>query len=231
MNYCLWCHEEIIDETNWFSFINGKEQNNLCHNCQNEFKFISGLTCRKCRKRSTNKICNDCLSWRHFFSEKDPLEQNVSTFYYNGFLKDVIARWKYRGDYILIDMFTTHIKKTIRKCMKHILSDAILVPIPLSKERLTERGFNQSLAIAERISELQIQIQPILERVHGEKQSKKTRAQRIFGKNPFNLLKKTNKTVILVDDIYTTGTTIRHAATLLKQSGCPKVYSYSLIRG
>src|SRR5699024_5852153 len=100
-----------------------------------------------------------------------------------------------------------------------------------SKERLINRGFNQSLAIAEKLARNTSDIQQVLQRIHSEKQSKKTRSQRIFGKNPFKLIKKTNKSVILVDDIYTTGTTLRHAATLLKQGGCPAIYSYSLIRG
>src|SRR5690625_1097913 len=71
----------------------------------------------------------------------------------------------------------------------------------------------------------------ILTRIHSEKQSKKTRSERLSADNPFVAAKKVNKPVILVDDIYTTGTTLRHAATLLKEQGCPEVYAYTLIRG
>lgn len=221
----------MIDEADWFSFINGSEINNLCRQCEKELKFISGCTCVKCYKLTRSQLCDDCMKWSQFFNGNDPLEKNISTFHYNDFLKEVIAKWKYRGDYVLIDMFNTHMTKTVKKLWKSIVSEAIFVPIPLSRERLTERGFNQSLAIAEKLVKNKNDIQPILQRIHGEKQSKKTRTQRIFGKNPFKLIKKTNKSVILVDDIYTTGTTLRHAATLLKQGGCPAIYSYSLIRG
>lgn len=231
MSYCLWCYDEIIYEGYWHSFVNGKEMTPVCKKCATQLKTISGKTCQKCNRQSINDICSDCLKWQRFFNEDDPLERNISTFHYNDFLKDVIAKWKYRGDYVLVDMFHNYIKQTINKHLRTKLHNAIVVPIPLSPERLQERGFNQSLAIADKITHHKDIIQHVLQRVHGEKQSKKTRTQRIFGKNPFKLIKKTNKSVILVDDIYTTGTTLRHAATLLKQSGCPAIYSYSLIRG
>src|SRR5699024_2546140 len=149
----------------------------------------------------------------------------------NDLMKEMIAKWKYRGDYELLNAFSKDIKATMNTHLQNILKEYVIVPIPLSEERLHERGFNQSLAIANKLTDDKHRIQDILERTHGEKQSKKSRDQRIFRKNPFKLTKIINKTVILVDDIYTTGTTLRHAASLLSQSGCPAVYSYTLIRG
>jgi len=49
--------------------------------------------------------------------------------------------------------------------------------------------------------------------------------------NPFNLVKSLNNPVLLVDDIYTTGRTLRHAAQLLKEAGCQEVYALTLCRG
>src|SRR5690606_12881635 len=98
----------------------------------------------------------------------------------------------------------------------------------LSKERLMERGFKQAKMLADF---LPIEMVEPLSRVHGEKQSKKTRQERMIAENPFFIKETINKKVILVDDIYTTGTTLRHAATLLKEHGCPEVYSLTLIRG
>lgn len=231
MNFCLWCDVEIIYQVHWKTLLNGNRKGRLCHECFQRISFINGEVCTKCCRESKLPICHDCKRWQLFFNGEDPLLTNIATFKYNDFMKEVIAKWKYRGDFILIDMFTKQIQKTIQTGMNSFFDNSILVPIPLSKERLEERGFNQSLAIAERITDDARKINNIIERIHSEKQSKKSRSQRIFRKNPFKLLKKTNKTVILVDDIYTTGTTLRHAAKLLKQSGCPAVYSYSLIRG
>ncbi|MGN8647387.1 ComF family protein [Gracilibacillus sp. HCP3S3_G5_1] len=108
-----------------------------------------------------------------------------------------------------------------------------VVPIPLTTEGLHARAFNQATAIAELIAkQYKLPIVHTLSRKERftEKQSKKSRKQRLMTKNPFFLTKTLESDVLLVDDIYTTGMTIHHAATLLKEAGCQKIYSFTLIR-
>jgi competence protein ComFC len=158
--------------------------------------------------------------------DKDALANNHSIYAYNDFMQNLIAKWKYRGDYQLGQAF----KHPMMDAFSHefLKKKAVAVPIPLSEERLIERGFNQAKMLAHF---LPFQSVEALNRVHGEKQSKKTRNERIFTENPFILNTPIKKPVILVDDIYTTGATIRHAAALLKEHGTPEVYSLTLIRG
>lgn len=231
MNHCLWCHEEIMNEFSWKTLLFGVEGRKVCDCCQERFSLIKGETCKKCFRESKQPLCYDCRRWEDFFNGEDPLVKNVSTYTYNSFMQEVVAKWKYRGDYELVYMFTNVARRSFYNHFRAYLEEAIIVPIPLSKERLEERHFNQSLALANTLMKDKRQISQLLSRINHEKQAKKTRRQRIFGKNPFKLEKKTNKTVILVDDIYTTGTTIRHAASLLLKNGCPQVFSYTLIRG
>lgn len=231
MNNCLWCDTELVNQLNWYTFINGTQSEKLCSECFGQLEFINDSTCTKCFRKSTNKICNDCEKWIKYFDGKDPLIKNVSTFAYNQFMKEVVAKWKYRGDYLLGEIFKNYVQRTIYKHYRSILKTSIIVPVPLSDERLHERCFNQSLIIAMMITDNESKIHNIVSRIHSEKQSKKSRSERLFTKNPFKLNKTINKTVILVDDIYTTGTTLRHAASLLLERGCPAVYSYTLIRG
>lgn len=231
MNTCYWCEREIIKQLDWKTLIIGRENDLLCEECIKELEVINEPFCMKCFKSSTDKICDDCKSWEEYFLGNDPLEKNISTFYYNEFLKEIIAKWKYRGDYILGKIFYHEIKLTIKRYYQPYLKEAVLVPIPLSNNRITERGFNQSELIAQLMTNDHKKIVHLLERVDDEKQSKKSRMERIYTKNPFKLRKTINNSVILVDDIYTTGTTIRHAARLLKENGCPAVYSYTLVRG
>ncbi|MFC2947265.1 ComF family protein [Virgibacillus sediminis] len=158
------------------------------------------------------------------------MDWNHSLFTYNSAIKEMVAAWKYRGDYQIGSIFkaamtTSYQRKfsTIHKDHKEMLA----VPIPLSQERMNERGFNQAQMLAEY---LPLKTASVLTRHHGEKQSKKSRAERVGTKNPFEVKRQLNKPVVLVDDIYTTGTTLRHAAELLKQNDCPAVYSLTLIR-
>lgn len=140
-------------------------------------------------------------------------------------MKDIMAKWKYRGDYELVNMFKAGMEKRFKDNFhKQVLT---LVPIPLSKTREQERGFNQAEALA---GLLGLPMIHALARVRNEKQAKKSRAERLQSKNPFQLKHRMDTPVLLIDDLYTTGTTLHWAAFLLKSAGCPKVYSFTLIR-
>ncbi len=143
-------------------------------------------------------------------------------------MKDIITKWKYRGDYVLGHMFADVFYETFQRVFSNLKEEVLVVPIPLSDERLAERGFNQAEMLAHFLCE---QPSSFVERVQGEKQSKKTRQERILSKNHFKIKKRINKPVILVDDIYTTGATLRHVAVQLRKNGCPKVYGFTLARG
>ncbi|WP_237739228.1 ComF family protein [Bacillus xiamenensis] len=110
------------------------------------------------------------------------------------------------------------------------IKEPVLVPIPLSKERLKERGFNQSVMLASMIGGPIFQ--PLI-KVHQRKQSKKSKNDRLNQKGLFQLKQPDPivlKDVILVDDIYTTGATVYHAARILKDAGAKSVSSFTLIR-
>lgn len=229
MMHCLWCEQVIIKERMWSNFLTLEEKNYLCSSCEHQLEKIKGKTCKKCSRPFEDEgLCQDCKFWQKHYGV-DPLEQNISVYLYNDFIKEVINRWKYRGDYTLVKIFKPVFKKGFIKCFpKELRKESIIVPIPLSQKRLIERGFNQAKALAQLLSG---DIYQPLSRIHGEKQSKRTRKERLKTENPFSIIKQVDKSVILVDDLYTTGTTIRHAATILKEAGCPRIFSYTLMRG
>lgn len=228
MNCCLWCDENIIMQINWESVIHLRQRPLLCEDCINQLEKLSGNKCRTCSKQTTERQCDDCKKWTNIYTNNDPLKKNVSLYTYNDYMKEMIAKWKYRGDYILSEVFKDAFRSYFNEEFAEVKNETIIIPIPLSKERLFERGFNQANVLASFISD---HMEQLLERVHSEKQSKKSRIERMTSANPFRLTKAVQKPVILIDDIYTTGRTIRHAAALLKSNGCPAVYAYTLIRG
>jgi competence protein ComFC len=174
---------------------------------------------------SHHSECYDCKRWKKL-EIGDALTSNYSIYHYTTSIKELIAKWKYRGDYILGEIFRSDMKAAFHSLQ--FKKDITIVPIPLSKERLQERAFNQAEMLA---SFLPAQTVLALKRTNGEKQSKKDRQARLNAPNPFIVMREMKKPVLLIDDIYTTGTTLRHAAYSLKQQGCPAVYSLTLIRG
>jgi competence protein ComFC len=171
-------------------------------------------------------LCLDCQRWEEDQKWKGVLDKNISLYEYDDFLKDIIARFKFRGDYILCRIFARKINEILKT-----LDYGAIVPIPLSNERLMERGFNQATALA---NEAGLQVMDILQRTHTEKQSKKSRQERIQLQQIFTVKKLPaimNQSIILIDDIYTTGSTLRHAAKELKEAGANSVTALTVARG
>lgn len=219
----------------WKFLILGPEGSLLCEKCKAKLEPIKGTTCTICGRPTKNlkeefvvgDKCLDCVKWEESEKWGRVLDRNISIYIYNDLLKEIIARFKFRGDYVLARIFSEEIKLTIQK-----LNYDWIVPIPLSKERLYERGFNQAEALVREAGEKPHQV---LSRIHSEKQSKKSREERIQVDQVFQISANENdvkgKRILLIDDIYTTGSTLRHAALILKEAGAENIQSLTLARG
>ncbi|MCA0971563.1 ComF family protein [Halobacillus litoralis] len=203
-----------MTQVTWTNVFLPPKRSSICEGCLSQFERITP-TCPKCGRGDSTGLCFDCERWG--MDKEDPLEKNTALFAYNDFAKDWVAKWKYRGDYELL--------YSLREQVASL--EGPLVPIPLSDERLAERGFNQSEAVIRLLGGESVSL---LERSGTSKQSKKQRAERVTSENPFRLVEPIRAPVTIVDDIYTTGTTLRHAASLLKEAGCPSVSSFTIFR-
>lgn len=230
---CLICHEIIQPTMGWKDIFSEEKELNLCPTCEGKFELIEGEQCRVCSRSFQflderfrhGDMCHDCKRWEEDDDWKGYLDSNHSIYLYNEFFKEVMATFKYRGDYVLAIIFTEKIKEFLKK-----IQPDLLVPIPLSKERLYERGFNQAEAL---LIESGLTPTILLNRIHTEKQSKKSRLERIHIPQVFQVdgqIEIIGKNILLIDDIYTTGSTLRHAAKLLKESGAERVQSLTLAR-
>lgn len=232
---CVVCHEELSVQIGWVQLFSKESNTPLCNNCKQKLTEISGEMCGICGRSFENgeyvfkkgDLCFDCIRWEQNPEWQGLLEKNISLFSYNDFLKDTLATFKYRGDYLIVQAFSDYVKLKL----KGVEADCF-VPIPLSEERLFERGFNQAEAL---IVEVGIHPTHLLARIHTEKQSKKSRSDRIHLHQVFRMLPGagdiSGKRVLLIDDIYTTGSTLRHAAKALKMAGAVSVSSFTLARG
>jgi competence protein ComFC len=154
--------------------------------------------------------------------------------------------FKFRGDAILADGFEKELKKTYSRIIDHRLRFRFLnlrrggeyeaiVPIPLSRERLVERGFNQAELLARKLG--QPIVDALIREKNEQKQSKKNRRERLLMREtPFHLKDDhvrivTGKKILLVDDLYTTGATMRLAATAFTPAHPKQIDSLTLIHG
>jgi competence protein ComFC len=229
--FCLICHEQIVSPFGWVDLFTRDKKEVICLSCQGKLQRIVGEICDICgrpfgtleSKYRMGERCYDCLRWEDDPDYQGLLTRNYSLYGYNEFLKEVIAKFKYRGDYVLVKIFADEIKMKLTE-----IKPDYIIPIPLSDERLYERGFNQAEAL---IAESGTKSSPILTRIHSEKQSKKSRTERIHIAQVFKANQNVTGKIILIDDIYTTGSTLRHAAKALKLAGAESVYSLTIARG
>ncbi|WP_059103369.1 ComF family protein [Shouchella shacheensis] len=236
MNLCLVCGESFWQPYSWKSLFGLSEHKGLCLNCSEKLVRLGERGCLRCHRslegdqvvRAREGVCYDCIRWEKRLGE-DVLKANYSLFAYQSLVKEMITSYKFSGDAKMSVFFSKELETVY-----HRWFDACLVvPIPLSPSRLAERGFNQAELLLEGWA-----VDPkLLYREEREKQSKKGRKERISHVNhppfycaPAEISQLTLQDVLLVDDIYTTGTTVRQAATVLKNSGARSVSSLTIAR-
>ena len=116
------------------------------------------------------------------------------------------------------------------------LQKFLVIPLPLSKERLTERGWNQSEILAREICKLDknfLLCTNILQKIrHTQPQTKLDRNERLINlKNCFGITNKKliqHQHIILIDDVTTTGSTINEARQLLQSAGVASIQAFTL---
>ncbi|MBC1388262.1 ComF family protein [Listeria innocua] len=215
---CLLCLQPVKQAASWEISWLLSEEILCCASCLAGFEKLTGPLCIRCSRESSDEFCKDCQG-REFF-----LDSNRSLYQYNDFAKEYMKRFKFQGDYVIGAIFQKELKKYF------VASKMTIVPIPVSGARKLERGFNQTTAI---LKQSDLRYQEFLAKKHSEKQSKKTKRERLETEQVFYLageIGSSEKEIILFDDIYTTGSTLNLAAQVLKESGVKKVSSLTIFR-
>jgi ComF family protein len=157
---------------------------------------------------------------------------NRSAVCYSAEMKAWLARYKYRGDERLLQLFAAMLMYAYHKLLEaeeiHYDRFDYITFVPLSDQRLLERGFNQAELLAREIGmRVNTPVIALLNRVvHTDKQSFKRRSERLqdlggaFMINPIPLNElQTVKPlrILLIDDVYTTGSTLNQCASVIRE--------------
>lgn len=160
----------------------------------------------------------------------------ASAFVYEGVVRDLIRRMKYQDDPLVAVDLASLMVPALNVLGQYVnLKQAVLVPVPLSRWRFVTRGFNQAEVLAEELSKLtgvKMNANALL-RKHTSAQHNLTREERfanLFGAFALARRAKFSETVILVDDIYTSGATLFEVANLLRAAGVKEVAAVTVAR-
>lgn len=231
MNLCIGCNKEMIENcsiTQLISFIK-IEPKVICETCTAKFEKIELDTCcPNCyRKQLDHSICHDCLNWQEVYPEYSLCHRALYT--YNEFGKEWMQRFKFTGD--------IRVAKMVADRLANVLSEYekidVIIPVPVSQKSFEKRGFNQTEIL---LKTAKISFLSALENKSTEKnQATKNREERLNTVQPFFVKKDkqtdiNNKSVLIIDDVYTTGRTILYAMESVLNAGAKSVATFSLFR-
>ena len=202
--------------------------------------FIFPPTCGFCNKMREGYLCQDCkqkitnsnfyLNQLDFYQNKDNfIEEHFYLFSYVEPIRGKILQYKFDDKAYLANTIYEFFMNN-EKLYRFLKKYDIMIPIPISLSRKRERGYNQSELLARKISKMAgipIEMQVLKKAKNNQPQSSLNKEQRRENvKNVYkvqNEVKIQNKEILLLDDIYTTGSTANECARMLKQAGCQTV--------
>ena len=207
----------------------------ICRDCAAVPRSVGLYTCCKCGKpvEPEEEYCPDCRQKKHIYY------RGAATFRYRS-ISGSLYRFKYEGRREYADYYGVEMARTLEDFLAQAGSSHIpdlLVPVPCSAQRLRKRGYNQAAVLAQKLSE-RSQI-PVAE--SALERSRDTQAMRSMSASERqNNLKKAFhaygnsvrlKSIMLIDDIYTTGATIDACARTLLEAGAEEVNFLTLAIG
>jgi len=213
---CLLCDQRLPDS---------QDNINLCPDCLGETRSISPGHCSCCSRifhsSASNHLCGTCIDRPPAFSSVYAVGA------YSGSIKSAIHKLKYRNQLSLAPSLGKLITDTLTEQTGTFTPDCI-IPVPLHVSRLRRRGYNQALEIARPVAKrLKAPLEPMLlrrERNTPQQQGLTAKERQKNLRNAFTLTRPTAaRRVLLVDDVMTTGETLRECSRVLIDGGIEEV--------
>ena len=221
---CILC-DKPIKKVNTYS---------LCKDCFKELNFIQD-GCIKCGKpiiyHSLEKL--DLCGCSYCFNKSFYFDKAISCIEYSDISKSMILGFKYKNKTYMAKYISNIMKEKLD--LENIKFDYITF-VPLHKKRMRKRGFNQSEKIAKELGKM-IDI-PILDCIYRKSNTNRLynlnrKERKIELKNAFLVKENINyangKNILLIDDIFTTGSTVNEISKLLKLNNVNKIFVMTLL--
>ncbi len=204
----------------------------LCPKCQNKLEYFAYETCLYCNKKSLYGLTHPGCQ------QEFGIDGFTTVFKYNETLKQIIKAFKYRRALAVWEEFSLLIKPNKLIKLKNWPKADFLQPIPLHTNKLNDRGFNQAEIIGNFFNHfLKLKVSDLLLRKKETKPQAQITTKRKRKSNiskAFIMNKKAevkNSVIILIDDLLTTGDTMKEAGKVFKKSGAKLVFSLTLAKG
>lgn len=226
--YCIRCGK-IIDSTRTYS---------LCDDCVRNFHWTNKKTCEKCGKlmeeEGIYELCKDCRHNTHYF------RQGFTCLMYGLYERELVWAFKYGKQGYMGEKLGAMMIDRLEAEFKNGLIIDIIIPVPLHQNKRRQRGFNQAELMARPLGKawgLPLEAKVLYRR-------KSTPA--MSGLNPIHRRENVagafvvergkeekikEKSILLIDDVYTTGSTVDECSRVLLEAGAKEVFVLTLAAG
>lgn len=209
----------------------------ICRDCVKKLSPVRQPSCKKCGKELLHErmeLCADCIRHPHTF------DSGAALLNYNDAAKESMAAVKYKNKREYLDFYAEAMARRFERQIRDWKPE-VLIPIPIHPSRRRKRGFNQAEELARRLGKhWKIPVETRLLR-----RNKRTMPQKML--NSEERLKNLEQAfvlgdqaaikhpipqrVVLIDDIYTTGSTMEACARVLRAAGVEKIYFLTICIG
>ncbi len=204
----------------------------------NILDIIYPQVCGICGKLDKNSLCKKCeiklrseavYGIEDYENTTSYFEKHLYIFLYEGEARNLILNYKFKDKTYIYKTFVNFLRKNEKMCVQ-IKKYDIIMPVAISRKRERQRGYNQSAIFAKDLAkELKIKyIENVLFKIKDNKPqstlSKEERMQNV--QNIYEIKQKEkikNKKILLIDDIFTTGSTVNECSKKLKEAGVKEV--------
>jgi len=208
-------------------------QEGICTDCLSAIHWIEPPFCSRCgipflSREEKSHLCGACSKEEKYFTMGRALGC------YEGPLRKAVHRWKYEGKTHLSPLFGEWMAERFFHYWETNLFD-LLIPVPLHPGRLRERGFNQALLLARELSRrtglpyrkrVLEKKKPTLPQASLSGRERETGVRGAFHLEELEEIR--DKVILLIDDVYTTGTTVNECSKVLMAGGAKRVDVFTL---
>lgn len=205
----------------------------ICDSCRKKIKKISEPRCKRCGRPIRSKeqeFCHDCQNKKHIYKE------GMAVYLYKGEVRKAVHRMKFQNQRVYARIFGRLMAKEAEEKIQRWGAEAV-IPVPMYRKKQRLRGYNQAELLAREITDqrnlplicdlvLRVKNTKPQKELEGKDREENLKKAFIITKNDVKLRK-----ILIVDDIYTTGSTVDAIAEVLKKSGVEEIYFLSLCIG
>lgn len=218
---CLFCGGVVAEEAGAA----------VCPDCQGQIEWVESPVCSCCglvfaSREGEDRLCGPCQT------DPPPFARARAAAVYEGPVAAAVKRLKFERQMAYLPVLQHWLQQP--RCRELAEAADLMIPVPLHRRRLQHRGFNQALLLAGAFPDAAVRRETLARVRHTAPQiglnpkERRDNVHRAFAMPRPEEVK--GKNILLVDDLYTTGATVRECARVLRRAGAKRVEVLTVAR-